>query len=101
LISALSRPILTAIPWADADDPAIAPFTSAFMRMMFAHAEFEARAHEVRMLAGDNSQDLWTNHKRPKLTCKEIRKRFGEIPEIADVASVEAQPRNQHDNRKH
>jgi len=52
LISALSR-LLTAIPSAGADDPAIAPFTSTFLRMMFAHAEFEARAHEVRMLAGD------------------------------------------------
>jgi hypothetical protein len=29
----------------EADDPAIAPFATAFLRMMFAHAEFEARAN--------------------------------------------------------
>jgi hypothetical protein len=28
----------------EADDPAIAPFATTFLRMMFAHAEFEARA---------------------------------------------------------
>jgi hypothetical protein len=29
----------------DPDDPHLIPFTRAFVRMMFAHAEFEHRVH--------------------------------------------------------
>jgi hypothetical protein len=69
----------------EANDPAIAPFATAFLRMMFAHAEFEARSRELQRIAGDEPKKPWTARERPKLMRKLIQKRFGQILELADI----------------
>jgi hypothetical protein len=72
----------------EADDPAIAPFAAVFLRMMVAHAEFEARSRELQRIAGDEPKKPWAAHDRPKRMRKLIRKRFGEIPELAEITKV-------------
>jgi hypothetical protein len=55
--------------------------------MMFAHAEFEARSRELQRIAGDEPKKPWTARERPKLMRKLIRKRLGDVPELAEITS--------------
>ena len=46
-ITEARRPIVTMHYFPDYDDPALQPFTQAFVRLMFAHARFEQRALDL------------------------------------------------------
>jgi hypothetical protein len=54
----------------EADDPAIAPFARAFVRMMFAHAELEARIRALQDALTDDptygEKNSWSARDRPK-----------------------------------
>src|SRR6476660_3125749 len=55
----------------DPDDPEIAPFTRAFVRMMFAHAEFERRVSALvtvitRPVPGEKPKSHFTAKTRAK-----------------------------------
>ena len=65
-----------------------------FMRMMMAHARFES---EVRALQGvvandphygEQPENLWSAHKRPKLMVKLIEEKLGEIPETEAIKKL-------------
>src|SRR5690242_3015981 len=74
----------------DADNPIIVPFSRAFMRMMFAHAELE---HQVRDLQGALMNDptygdkirMWTAREQPELMRALVVEKCGSIPEAAKV----------------
>src|SRR5712664_18468 len=76
----------------DADVPALQPFTHAFVRMMFAHAEFERRVSDLMNVItgivgfGERPNSLWSADKRPKLMKKLINEYHpGGLPETSDV----------------
>jgi hypothetical protein len=56
----------------DADDPALQPFTQAFVGMMFAHAAFERRVSELMGIItrvdgfGERPENQWKADQRPK-----------------------------------
>jgi len=77
----------------DADEPALQPFTRAFVRMMFAHAAFEHRVSDLMNVItgvvgfGERPDARWPVDKRPKLMKKlinEYRHPDG-LPETADI----------------
>jgi hypothetical protein len=74
----------------DPDHPEVIPFGRAFVRMMFAHAEFEARARGLHSVVtgdpkfGERGQ-LWPSDKRPKLMAALIAKHLGEILETTQI----------------
>ena len=83
-------------PFPNYDDPALQPFTQAFVRLMFAHARFEQRV--LDLLAAINPDiksdecDRWTARDRPKKTKKLIAecldKHPGGIPEGEDIVQL-------------
>jgi hypothetical protein len=73
----------------EANDPAIAPFARAFVRMMFAHAEFEAR---IRALQGVLTSDpaygekhSWSARDCPKRMRRLVVRKCGLILEADDI----------------
>jgi hypothetical protein len=56
----------------DANEPALQPFTQAFVGMMFAHAAFERRVSELMGIItgivgfGDRPENQWRTDQRPK-----------------------------------
>ena len=74
----------------NSDDPAIAPFALAFIRMMFAHAELEARIRDLQNVLKDDPTfgekiHPWTAQKRPKLMKDFIVEQCGSIPEADQI----------------
>jgi hypothetical protein len=73
------------------------PFTRAFVRMMFAHAEFERRVSDLMgVVTGDPSfgerpENMFTATSRPKRMKKLIKeheiKHISGLPEIKEIAS--------------
>jgi hypothetical protein len=70
------------------------PLSIAFMRMMMAHAKFEA---EVRALQGRVAGDLyygeqpknqWSTKDRPKRMVKLIKEHLGQIPETEQIREL-------------
>jgi hypothetical protein len=80
----------------DPDNPALIPFTRAFVRMMFAHAEFDRRfsdllgAITVDWDFGARPENIWSATSRPKRIRKLIKehesKHVGGIVERDDIA---------------
>jgi hypothetical protein len=70
----------------DANDPALAPFKTAFFSMMFAHAKFEECVRDLQIVVAGRAP-RWPAKKRPKEMTKLIRKCLGEIPELSPIAS--------------
>jgi hypothetical protein len=78
----------------DPDVPALQPFTQAFVRMMFAHAEFERGISDLMDLItgivgfGERPSSLWQADKRPKLMKKLINEhRPDGLPEKAHIVA--------------
>jgi hypothetical protein len=79
----------------DADEPALQPFTQAFVGMMFAHAAFERRVSDLMGVVtgvvgfGELEENQWRSAKdRPKRMKKLIRKYHPEgLPETADIVA--------------
>lgn len=80
----------------EAGDPAIAPFATVFLRVMFAHAEFEARARELQAIVagGQLAGPPRKASERPKRMRKLIRERLGEISELANISDCLVQARS-------
>jgi hypothetical protein len=63
----------------DADEPALQPFTQAFVGMMFAHAAFERRVSELMGIItgivdfGERPENQWKADDRPKRMKRLIR----------------------------
>ncbi len=63
----------------EADDPALQPFTQAFVGLMFAHAAFERRVSELMDVItcddgfGERPKNQWTADQRPKRMRRLIR----------------------------
>ncbi len=79
----------------DADDPALQPFTQAFVRMMFAHAAFERRVSDLMgVITGDlgfgerRENALWPADERPKRMKKLIKQHHPSgLPETANIVA--------------
>jgi hypothetical protein len=81
----------------DPDEPALIPFTRAFVRMMFAHAEFERRVSDLMSVIavdwnfGEQPENLWSATSRPKRIRKLIKehqnKHVGGIPEMDGIVA--------------
>ena len=78
----------------DADDPAIQPFTRAFVRLMFAHAAFEHRVSDLMDVItgvigyGERPASRWSAHKRLTLMKELINKYHPDgVPETADIVA--------------
>src|SRR5579859_3115801 len=79
----------------DPDDPALQPFTKAFLRLMFAHAAFEHRVSDLIDVItgvvglGEQPDKLrWSADKRPKLMKKLINEyNSGGLPEERDIVA--------------
>jgi hypothetical protein len=77
----------------EADDPLIAPFATAFLRMMFAHAKLERRIRELQgVITGDEGygaqrKNQWGTRDRPKRMTQLIRDKLGEVAEIEAISS--------------
>src|SRR5262249_31647949 len=79
------------------DEPALLPFTRAFVRMMFAHAEFERRISDlmgaiaVDWRFGERPENVWSAAKRPqrmkKLITEHEDKHVGGIPQVEDIVA--------------
>jgi hypothetical protein len=73
----------------EADDPAIAPFARAFVRMMFAHAELEARIRVLQDALTDDptygEKNSWSARDRPKRMRRLVVKKCGLILEADDI----------------
>jgi hypothetical protein len=73
----------------EADDPAIAPFARAFVRMMLAHAELEARIRTLQgVLTGDptyGEKHSWSARHCPKRMRQLVVKKCGLILEADDI----------------
>jgi hypothetical protein len=73
----------------EADDPAIAPFARAFVRMMFAHAELEARIRALQgVLTGDptyGDMHSWSARDCPRRMRRLVVKKCGLILEADDI----------------
>ena len=73
----------------EADDPAIAPFARAFVRMMFAHAELEARIRALQDALTDDptygEKNSWSARDRPKRMRRLVVKKCGLILEADDI----------------
>jgi hypothetical protein len=72
----------------DADEPALQPFTQAFVRLMFEHAAFERRVSDLMGIItdvvgfGERPANQWRVDQRPKQMKKLIEKyRPGGLPE--------------------
>jgi hypothetical protein len=76
----------------EADDPLVAPFATAFLRMMFAHAKLERRIRDLQGVIaadpeyGEQRKNQWGARDRPKRMTKLIRDKVGEIAEIETVS---------------
>ena len=90
----------------EADDPIIAPFAQAFIRMMFAHAELEA---SIRDLQGALMDDKWYGEKihpwtardQPKLMHDLIVEKCGSIPEAGAAKDCLTGAIPLYDDRNH
>ena len=73
----------------EADDPAIAPFARAFVRMMFAHAELEARIRALQGVLKDDptygEKNSWSARDCPKLMKRLVVKKLGLIIEADEI----------------
>lgn len=73
----------------EADDPATAPFSRAFVRMMFAYAELEARIRALQgVLTGDptyGEKNPWSARDCPKRMKRLVIKKYGPILEADDI----------------
>jgi hypothetical protein len=79
----------------DPDDPGLIPFTRAFIRMMFAHADFEHRVSDlVGVIArcprfGEKPENRWSARARPEkikqLVLEHQAKHPGGLPEIDNI----------------
>jgi hypothetical protein len=79
------------------DEPDLQPFMRAFVRLMFAHGEFERRvsdlvgviAHDPRF--GEKPENRWTTRNRPKYMAKLLEahesEHLGGIPERDEIAA--------------
>jgi len=71
----------------DPDSPFFTPFATAFLRMMFAHAELEARIRDLQgsitrdNTFGERPENQWTARKRPKCMMKLIKEHLGDFAE--------------------
>jgi hypothetical protein len=79
----------------EADSEYFEPFAKAFLRMMFAHAEFEARIRDLQDTitgeAGFGQQprnQCRDARKRPKAMATLIRKHLGNVPEGHQAAAL-------------
>jgi len=77
------------------DSPEIASFVHAFVRLMFAHAEFERRIRDLQGVItgcqkfGEQPKNQWGARKRSELMAKlivENKERIGELPEADQIA---------------
>ena len=78
----------------DADEPALQPFTKAFVRLMFAHAAFEHRVSDLMDTItgvvgfGEQPKSRWSADNRPKLMKRLINEHHPEgLPETADIVA--------------
>jgi hypothetical protein len=78
----------------DADEPALQPFTQAFVGMMFAHAAFERRVSELMGIItgivsfGERPESQWTADDRPKRMKRLIREhRPDGLPETTAIVA--------------
>jgi hypothetical protein len=79
----------------DADEPALQPFSHAFVRLMFAHAAFERRVSDLLAVItgvigfGERQENArWSADKRPKLMKKLINQYHPDgLPETADIVA--------------
>jgi hypothetical protein len=86
-----TRPLL----FPESDSPEFAPFTRAFVRMMFAHSRFEHRIAEVASVIaghpdfGETKAVHWTTKSRPKELRKLCEQHVGEhqlgLPEAPEI----------------
>jgi hypothetical protein len=77
------------------DEPALQPFTRAFVRLMFAHGEFERRVSDLMNVVtrqsgfGERPENRWSVRTRPKEMAKLIRaheaKHIDGIPERDEI----------------
>jgi hypothetical protein len=78
------------------DSPALAPFTQAFLRVMFAHVSFEHRVADLAEVItlelgfGETTALFWSAKERPKkfrkLCTQYQRKHVGGLPEADAIA---------------
>jgi hypothetical protein len=78
----------------DADEPALQPFTQAFVGMMFAHAAFERRASDLMGLItgvvgfGERPENQWKADDRPKRMKRLIREHHPDgLPETKAIVA--------------
>jgi hypothetical protein len=78
----------------DADEPALQPFTQAFVGMMFAHAAFERRVSELMGIItgivgfGESPENQWKADDRPKRMKRLIREhRPDGLPETKAIVA--------------
>lgn len=73
----------------EADDPAIALFVQAFVRMMFAHAELESRIRDLQSVLKNDptygEKNSWSARDCPKLMKRLVVKKFGLILEADEI----------------
>jgi hypothetical protein len=78
-------------PFPDPDDPHLIPFTRAFVRMMFAHAEFEHRVSDlVSVIArchgfGEKPENRWPARARPGKVKQLVAEHRGGLPEVDNI----------------
>ena len=88
------RASMTTHYFPEADDPALQPFTQAFVHLMFAHAAFERRVSELMDIItgvvrfGERPENQWKADQRPKRMKKLIREYHPDgLPETDAIAA--------------
>src|ERR1700730_1230361 len=71
--------------------PELQPFATAFVNLMFAHAQFERQFRELQSAItndptfGEQAKNQWSARKRPRLLGALIESHLGEIAESAPI----------------
>lgn len=81
----------------DPDEPGLQPFTRAFVRLMFAHGEFERRVSDLMAVItrhpnfGEQPENRWSARSRPKQMRKLIKayeaKHIDGLPERDEIVA--------------